>query len=367
MTTTTVEGPLVIADISGYTAFIADTELEHSREILTELLECVIAAMGDKLTVAQLEGDAVCFVGASTTPELLGWVEQCFIGFHRRLRDIRISTTCTCRACATVGSLTLKLVAHHGQFSWHRVGNREQLVGTPVNAVHRLLKNHIPSHEYFFASEPILSRLAPAKRAEFTPHDETYDSVGTISGGYRDLAPLRVIAERPERGPVTPEEAQATTSVIIDGSADDAWWVISDPEARRRWMEQTHVDLKPGARGHMLGAEYHCHHGKNKVSIFRVIDAIEPSEITIETDWMATMMYGTNRVVEDAGRVRIDSLMAFVPMPGLKGKISTALIAKGFPSRMKKWGETMQQLINERRASGAADPACEVPEQLQAS
>ena len=358
-----VEGPLVIADISGYTAFIADTELEHSQEILTELLECVIAAMGDKLTVAQLEGDAVCFVGNATTPELLGWVEQCFIGFHRRLRDIKISTTCTCRACATVGSLTLKLVAHHGQYSWHKVGNREQLVGTPVNAVHRLLKNHIPSHEYLFASEPVLSRLAPAKRAEFTPHDEAYDHVGTIAGGYRDLAPLRQIAMRPERGPVTPEEAQASVSVIVDGSPEDAWWVISDPEARRRWMERPHVELKAGARGHMLGAEYHCHHGKNKVSIFRVIDAIEPTEITIETEWMSTKMYGTNRVVVvDDGRVRIDSYMRFVGKPGLKGKIGQALITKRFPPKMRKWSAMMQRLVAERRASSAAEATREVPE-----
>lgn len=107
--TGTVEGPLVIADISGYTAFIADTELEHSREILTELLETIITSMNGQLRVAQLEGDAVCFVGTATEPELHGCLEGCFLGFHRRLRDIKTATTCTRRACSTVGALTLKL------------------------------------------------------------------------------------------------------------------------------------------------------------------------------------------------------------------------------------------------------------------
>jgi len=73
-------------------------------------------------------------------------------------------------------------------------------------------------------------------------------------------------------------------------------------------------------------------------------------------------MYGTNRVVVDDGRVRIDSYMRFVGKPGLKGKIGTALITKGFPSRMKKWSARMQQLVAERRASGAARAASEVPE-----
>jgi hypothetical protein len=29
---------------------------------------------------------------------------------------------------------------------------------------------------------------------------------------------------------------------------------------------------------------------------------------------------------------------------------------------MRRWGATMQGLVDERRASGAADAACEVPE-----
>ena len=42
MATTT--GHIAMADISGYTAFVAATELEHSREILSELLEVTTRA-----------------------------------------------------------------------------------------------------------------------------------------------------------------------------------------------------------------------------------------------------------------------------------------------------------------------------------
>lgn len=37
MSTSTQHGYLVIADISGYTSFMAKTELEHSQEILAKL------------------------------------------------------------------------------------------------------------------------------------------------------------------------------------------------------------------------------------------------------------------------------------------------------------------------------------------
>ena len=187
----TRDGPLVIADISGYTAFIADTEIDHSREILSELLEAIIGAFHKRLTVAQLEGDAVCFVGDRGDADLVDWIEEAFMRFHRRLRDIETVSTCPCRACTTAGGLTLKFVAHRGPYSWHRVGKVEQLVGTPVNLVHRLLKNHVPSHEYIYATDAILAGWPEPLRAQFTRHSEEYDHHGRVDGGYHDLAPLR--------------------------------------------------------------------------------------------------------------------------------------------------------------------------------
>lgn len=275
-----IEGPLVIADISGYTAFIAETELEHSREILTELLEQVVRSLEAYLTVAQLEGDAVCFVGTSDAPDLVTWIEAAYIGFHRRLRDITIGTTCPCRACTTVHALTIKFVAHHGVYGWHRVGRVEQLVGTPVNAVHRLLKNSVPSREYLFASTPVLDRLASGGRARFIPHTETFDHVGEIAGGYHDLGDLRAVAERPERGPVEEDEARTEIEAAFAAPPDAVWWLLADATARQAWMGVPRVDFQPGARGTLTGAEFHCNHGPGAVSIFRVLSADAPRSLT---------------------------------------------------------------------------------------
>lgn len=59
MSTNTRHGYLVIADISGYTSFVARTELEHSQEILTELLELLMARFQPLMTISKLEGEAV--------------------------------------------------------------------------------------------------------------------------------------------------------------------------------------------------------------------------------------------------------------------------------------------------------------------
>ena len=55
----TQHGHLLLADISGYTSYVASTELSHSQEILTELLELIIEHFKPLLTISKIEGDAI--------------------------------------------------------------------------------------------------------------------------------------------------------------------------------------------------------------------------------------------------------------------------------------------------------------------
>ena len=48
-------GYLLIADISGYTSFVAGTELEHSHEILADLLGTICEKIESLLTLHKLE------------------------------------------------------------------------------------------------------------------------------------------------------------------------------------------------------------------------------------------------------------------------------------------------------------------------
>jgi hypothetical protein len=55
----TSTGYLVLADISGYTHYLAGVELDHAHEVLTELLETIVGSFRALLTISKLEGDAV--------------------------------------------------------------------------------------------------------------------------------------------------------------------------------------------------------------------------------------------------------------------------------------------------------------------
>src|SRR3989337_3360293 len=53
------QGFLVISDISGYSSYVRDSELEHARDSLAALLKILIEHIRSPFAIAKLEGDAV--------------------------------------------------------------------------------------------------------------------------------------------------------------------------------------------------------------------------------------------------------------------------------------------------------------------
>gem|GEM_PF-3287133 len=147
METKTQHGYLVLADISGYTSFLAGTELEHAHEVLTELLELILHRLTPTMTLAKIEGDAV-FVYAPATrfthgEALLDLIETTYVAFRERTQNMYRRTTCTCSACRAIPTLDLKFFTHHGDFIVQHILDRQEFVGTDVNLAHRLMKNHV--------------------------------------------------------------------------------------------------------------------------------------------------------------------------------------------------------------------------------
>src|SRR5207247_11115378 len=88
--------PLVLVDISGYTTFVAETELTHSQILVAELLDAFLQSLGAHLEVSRLEGDAVFFVGSSTGPELIAWLYATYLAFHRQMPKVLASRAANC-------------------------------------------------------------------------------------------------------------------------------------------------------------------------------------------------------------------------------------------------------------------------------
>ena len=305
------EGALVLADISGYSKFIAQTEVDHSWSILHELLDTMVRSLQGRMDVSQVEGDAILFISGLTTPEVITAAEGTFVAFHRRLRDMQSVTTCPCNACANIGMLKLKFVVHHGKFSRQRLGNVEQLHGTDVIVAHRLLKNSVPSKEYLLVTEAVLERLPTDERALFTAHSESFD-VGAIAGGYREIAHLWEEARARERQRVMPDEAMVDSEVVVEAPLELVDRLMTEPEVMQRYLFSDDVLMIPGARGEDVGEEFHCHHGGSLVTL-RLVSRERGSEMTFYSD-QPTDMYVTTRLTDEGGgRTRVKRSFIWEP------------------------------------------------------
>src|SRR5215208_3507942 len=136
----------LIADISGYTGYLADVELEHAQDILADLVGAVVSALRPAFRLAKLEGDAAFTFQATERVDgsmLLDTVERCYFGFRRRRRDVRQATSCECDACLRIPDLNLKFVVHTGLVVRQEMAGLEELIGRDVIVAHRLLKNTV--------------------------------------------------------------------------------------------------------------------------------------------------------------------------------------------------------------------------------
>jgi hypothetical protein len=191
----TDSGFLVLADISGFTAFVASSELEHGAEVTADLLAIVMQRLAPPLEIQELEGDAVFAVGSDRlVPDggaLPGLLVDSFAAFKERQRQLVQENDCDCRACQGIPGLSLKLVAHHGSFVRQVVRERGRLAGPDVILVHRLLKNPLDADAYLLVTEPALQRIGVrAIRGPVRRHRLSYPHLGEVSCVVLDLEAL---------------------------------------------------------------------------------------------------------------------------------------------------------------------------------
>ncbi len=134
----------LIADISGYTSFLAGVELDHAHDIIADLMDTVVRRLRPPFRLAKFEGDAAFFYAVADKLDgsvLQDAIESAYFAYRKRLRNIKQASSCECKACSRMQGLDLKFVSHHGEFIKHRMAGREELAGRDVIVIHRLLKN----------------------------------------------------------------------------------------------------------------------------------------------------------------------------------------------------------------------------------
>lgn len=263
------QGYLLLADISGYTAFLTGTELEHAHAIIHELTTLIRERLAPPMRFVKLEDDAVfCYADAAAFADgerLVELIEACYFDFSNGLLDMTRATTCRCAACAAIPSLGLKFVTHHGSFMIERDGGREDLAGPDVILVHRLLKNTISDdggpQAYAFFADACLQHLPLS--FNLPAHSEMYESFGETTGGVHNLKPVADAMREERRAYIGSADADLETGGEAPVPPQVLWSYWVEPKKRLRWQAgQTAIDNRPNQKGRLgAGATSHCAHG----------------------------------------------------------------------------------------------------------
>lgn len=236
-------GFLLIADLTGYTAYLAGSELEHAPAIAGDLLETIVGRLEPPFRLAKFEGDAAfLFVegGRADGSLFLDAVEACYLAFRRRLRSIDQATSCDCNSCRLAPRLDLKLFVHHGVWVRSRIAGRDELAGSDVIVVHRLLKGSGAAEArgrgfaLLTAAAVDALELDPAALG-LVAAEESIEHLGSVSTFTLDLESRWQSESQARRLEI------GDANVILDLDADVAaqpavvWAHLTSPNLRTRW------------------------------------------------------------------------------------------------------------------------------------
>jgi len=261
-------GYLLIADISGYTAFLTSSEQDHANPILKSLLTSLVEQVGEPLQFWRMDGDAV--LAYSTSQEFpsgevfLTICENFYNAFATCRRDIIANTTCPCQACANVNNLDLKIMAHHGSFEEMKFGPVTDISGSDVILVHRMAKTDVKAatgiRSYALFSDAAVQVMDID--AALTPFSQTFEHFGEVSMKVYDLgAAWEKFRNEGERFFLEESDGVWTYRRHFDIPIAIVWEALTAPELKQRWMadmKSVTVDRPEGRIG--SGSNYHCAH-----------------------------------------------------------------------------------------------------------
>jgi uncharacterized protein YndB with AHSA1/START domain len=280
----------VIADISGYTQFLAGVELDHAQDIITDLMDTVVRSLRPPFRLAKFEGDAAFLYAVADNVDgsaIQDAVESTYFAFRKRLRTIKLATSCECSACSEMQQLDLKFVSHHGVFITHRMAGRAELAGRDVILIHRLLKNTVTErlggHAYALYSDACIQAMGIDPVAQgLLEHCESIDIIGDVRCWVRDLHEAWATENDRQRHEVTREAAVVVIEFDIAAPRQTVWEYWTSPGQRPKWRAADEV-RETSARGRRgVGTTNHCMHGAHAI-IEEILDWRPFDYLTLST------------------------------------------------------------------------------------
>jgi hypothetical protein len=173
------EGTLFIPDISGFTRFVKELDIETGKEIITQLLSAMINSNKLDFNVAEIEGDAILYYKygkAYPIERILSQFVLMYKAFHKKLKEIS-------SGYPAARKLSIKLIVHYGPISNFSVNGFYKLYGSTVIEAHRLLKNNLHLDSYILITDAYIK----AASVPFIDSILEWEGKGQACEFYNDL------------------------------------------------------------------------------------------------------------------------------------------------------------------------------------
>ena len=358
----TQQGFLIISDITGYSKYVNESELEHARDSLTSLLNILLDHTKSPLVLSKLEGDAVFSYAPShgflQGQSLLDMVEATYASFRKALELMVLNTTCNCNACRNLPNLDLKFFVHFGSYMTQKFGTFTELVGNDVNLVHRLAKNHIKEETGFKAYAAFTQSVMDALGLEdfqnsLTPHRESFADVGEVQMYVLDMHTVWERLKDRVRIEVKPEDALVIREYIFPVPPSICWEYMTKPEFRQMVLGVEKVELGNLKQGRSaVDSVYYCYHGKMETRILIMdwqpfeqytTDGATPLGVSFSMTFKLEPIEGGTRVINLWGKARGS---------WFRCKLNNLLQKMIFVSKNDKGMENLRQRIQQDLADG---------------
>jgi len=271
----TYQGYFLIADITGYTQYLNESELEHAQETLTALLEMLVKNTRPPLVISRLAGDAVISYGLRESffqgQSFVEKIEDTYVAFRKTIERLVLNNTCRCNACANISNLDLKFFIHFGTFGIQRISDHDELVGSDINLLHRLLKNSVTEktriRAYALFSEAAIQQLGVEGLSDgMTAHSETYEHLGEVQVWVLDMQPIW----EEKRGGATvtfpTDQAWWRSENQINMPREQAWDYLVQPKFRNTLIGSDEMKIANLSNGRIApGSVFQCYHGDKLV------------------------------------------------------------------------------------------------------
>ena len=297
------KGYFIITDISGYTEYLTESELDHAHEILQTLFDSQLEHIKFPLKISGFRGDAIfmytpeaCFVNPQSFIETL---ENLYIVFLETLQQMQFNTTCPCKACRNINKLDLKMCVHYGEYIIQKLGDREELLGADVIVPHRMLKNHVIEQtgikSYDLFSEAAAQALGLHNLCEpLTSHKETYEHLGEVNILVHNLRSAWEKEQARKTNIVDPETAWIAIEIEVACPPSLIWDLVTTPHLEGPLLGLEYVKRIDDLGGRTRpDSKFHCAHSSgdffNKVVDWKPFDYFTVQQFVAGLEYYRTI------------------------------------------------------------------------------